>query len=72
MNSYKLNGIAGHLTRRIIIESLNIVPTELYKTVKSIDNNGVITTHDGRMFKLKLEYLGNEPVKQIKTKLSEL
>jgi len=59
MNSWKLNGIAGHLTRQIIIESLNIKPTELYKTVKSIDNNGIITTHDNRKFKLELKYLGN-------------
>ena len=60
MNSWKLNGIAGHLTRQIIIESLNIVPTELYKTVKSINNNGIITLHDGRKFKLELKYLGND------------
>jgi len=59
MNSWKLNGIAGHLTRQIIIESLNIVPTELYKTVKSIDNEGIITLNDGRKFKLELKYLGN-------------
>lgn len=61
MNSYKLNGMAGHLTRQTIIKSLNITPpTELYKTVKNIDSNGVITLHDGRKFKLELKYLGNE------------
>lgn len=60
MNSWKLNGIAGHLTRQIIIESLNIVPTQLYKIVKSIDNDGIITLHDGRKFKLELRYLENE------------
>ena len=57
MNSWKLNGIAGHLTRQIIIESLNIIPTQIYKIVKSIDNNGIIVLHDGRKFKLKLEEL---------------
>ena len=60
MNSWKLNGIAGHLTRQIIIESLNIMPTELYKIVKSIDNKGIIILHDDRKFKLELKYLGNE------------
>ena len=60
MNSWKLNGIAGQRTRQIIIESLNIVPTQLYKIVKSIDNDGIITLHDGRKFKLELRYLENE------------
>ena len=55
MNSYRLNGMAGHLTRQAIIKGLNITPTELYKTVKSIDNNGIIILHDGRKFKLELK-----------------
>ena len=60
MNSWKLNGISGQLTRQTIIKSLNIVPTEIYKTVKSIDNDGIIILHDGRKFKLELKYLGND------------
>lgn len=55
MNSYKLNGMAGHLTRQAIIKGLNITSIELYKTVKSIDNNGIIILHDGRKFKLELK-----------------
>jgi predicted transcriptional regulator len=55
MNSYRLNGMAGHLTRQAIIKGLNITSTELYKTVKSIDNNGIIILHDGRKFKLELK-----------------
>jgi predicted transcriptional regulator len=62
MNSWKLNGMAEHLTRKTITESLNITHTELYKTVKSIDNKGIITLHDGRKFKLELKYLGNEQI----------
>lgn len=60
MNSWKLNGMAGHLTRRTIINGLNISPLDLYKIVKDIDNHGIIVLHDGRKFKLKLEYLGDE------------
>lgn len=55
MNSWKLNGIAGHLTRRAIIEKLSITFTEIYKTVKSIDNNGIIETKDGKKYKLELK-----------------
>lgn len=54
MNSWKLNGIAGHLTRQAIIKKLNINFTQIYKTIKSIDNNGVIETHDGKKYKLEL------------------
>ena len=58
MNSYKLNGMAGHLTRQAIMKALDISPSQLYKTIKSIDNNGIILLHDGRKFKLELiQYL---------------
>ena len=33
MNSYKLNGQAGHYYRKAICEGLNIPHTEIYKTV---------------------------------------
>jgi len=55
MNSYKLNGIAGHTCRTAICESLKIRHFEIYKVVKNIDSNGVIETTDGTKFKLKLE-----------------
>jgi len=55
MNSWKLNGIAGHLTRGAICKGLKIHHTEIYKTVKSIDNSGIITTKDDKQYQLKLE-----------------
>jgi hypothetical protein len=55
MNSYKLNGIAGHTCRKAICESLKIRHFDIYKVVKNIDSNGVIETGDGAKFKLKLE-----------------
>ena len=54
MNSYKLNGTVGHLARMAINEGLDIVNSEIYKVVKSIDNNGIITTKDDKKYKLKL------------------
>ena len=54
MNSYKLNGQAGHHYRRAIWKGLNIPPSQIYKTVMSISNDGVITTKDGKQFKIKL------------------
>jgi len=56
MNSYKLNGIAGHLTREAICRGLEIPSFQLYKVVKSIDyRTGIITLKDGRTFKLELK-----------------
>jgi len=55
MNSYKLNGIAGHTCRAAICESLKIRHIDIYKVVKNIDSNGIIETNDGTKFKLKLE-----------------
>jgi|LakMenEpi03Aug12_release.lakeMendotaPanAssembly.Ray.scaffolds.fasta_scaffold191330_5 hypothetical protein len=60
MNSWKLNGIAGHLTRKAIISKLNITFTQIYKTVKSIDNNGIIETYDGKKYVLELKEIENE------------
>jgi sugar-specific transcriptional regulator TrmB len=54
MNSWKLNGLAGHLTRRAIVKKLNIPFFEIYKTVKSIDNSGTIETKDGKKYELIL------------------
>lgn len=60
MNSWKLNGIAGHLTRTAICEKLNIRFTDIYKTVKSINNNQIIEIHDGKKYKLELKEIKNE------------
>jgi hypothetical protein len=54
MNSYKLNGQAGHYYRKAICEGLNIPHTEIYKTVMDISLDGIITTKDGKQFKVKL------------------
>lgn len=45
-----MNGIAGHLFRQMIYKQLAIEPLQIYKVVKSIDESGKITTHDGREF----------------------
>jgi len=55
MNSYKLNGIVGHVARMAICKGLNIHHTDIYKTVKDIKADGTIYTKDGKKFKLKLE-----------------
>ena len=55
MNAYKLNGIVGYTARKAIYEGLNIQWTEIYKTVKDITDEGIITTKDGKKYKLKLE-----------------
>jgi len=63
MNSWKLNGIAGHLTREAIINSLNITFSELYKTVKSIysiNNINIIETQDGKKYTLILKEITDD------------
>lgn len=57
MNSWKLNGQAGHYFRDAVCKGLNIQHTEIYKTVKSIDNHGVIETYDGKKYQLELKPL---------------
>ena len=54
MNSYRLNGIAGHQFRRAVYKQLEISHTQIYKEEKSISNKGVITVKDGRKFTLSL------------------
>ena len=63
MNSWKLNGIAGHLARTAINKGLAIHHTEIYKVVKSIDYDGIIETHDGKKYKLTLEAIKNDTSK---------
>lgn len=57
MNSYKLNGKAGHFFRQAVCEGLNISHTEIYKVVDKISDDGIITTKKGKKYKLKLEEL---------------
>ena len=60
MNSWKLNGMAGHLARQAICRGLGIHHTEIYKIVKSVSNDGVIETHEGKKYKLTLEEIKDE------------
>jgi len=55
MNSYKLNGRAGHQYRSMICKHLGIKYTEIYKTIKEIEDDGTIILHDGRKFKPELK-----------------
>jgi len=54
MNSYKLNGIAGHTARVAICKGLGIEYTRIYKEIKDISSEGVIETQDGKKYELKL------------------
>lgn len=54
MNSYKFHGMTGHLVRQAIVTSLNVPFSGIYKTIKDINTNGIITLSDGRKFKLEL------------------
>ena len=51
MNSYELNSIAGHHYRKLICETLNVNISNIYKTVKYIDNEGIISLQDGKKYK---------------------
>lgn len=63
MNSWRLNGMAGHLARTAINKGLAIHHTEIYKIVKSISIDGTIETHDGKKYKLTLEEIKNDTSK---------
>lgn len=62
MNSWKLNGMAGHLTRSAICKSLNIHHTEIYKVVKSVHRD-VIETQDGKKYELILKEIKDDTSK---------
>lgn len=59
MNSYILNGVAGHYFRMTICKFLNIHWKDIYKTVKSISsteqNPCIIKTKDGKKYELILK-----------------
>ncbi len=52
--------MAGHLARTAINKGLDIHHTEIYKIVKSVNNDGIIETHDGKKYKLTLEIIKDE------------
>ena len=55
MNSFKLNGMAGHITRYAISQGLGIQHNDIYKTIKDISMGGIIETKDGKKYKLELK-----------------
>lgn len=55
MNSYKLNGIIAHASRISICRSLKIKYSDIYKEVRDITPDGVVTTRDGQQYLLALE-----------------
>jgi hypothetical protein len=55
MNPYELNGKIGSVARIAICKSLNIEPTEIYKVVKSIGFDGIVTTKEGKEYILILK-----------------
>lgn len=55
--------MAGHLARQAIYKGLAIHHTEIYKAVKSVSNDGVIETHDGKKYKLTLEVIKDDTSK---------
>lgn len=62
MNSYKLNGMVGHTLRIAICKFFSIPHTEIYKKVKDISNDGIITTDDGRQYKVTLKEINNDTI----------
>ncbi len=59
MNSYKLNGKAGHAFRLAIISYFNIHPSVLYRSVKDINNNMIIMS-DNKVYELTLKEIKYE------------
>ena len=55
MNSWKLNGIAGHITKYAISQGLGIQHNDIYKTIKDISMGGIIETKEGKRYKLELK-----------------
>lgn len=55
--------MAGHLARTAINKGLAIHHTEIYKVVKSVNNDGVIETHEGKKYKLILKEIKDDTSK---------
>jgi sugar-specific transcriptional regulator TrmB len=52
--------MSGHLARQAINRGLNIHHTQIYKVVKSVNNEGIIETHDGKKYKLTLQIIKDD------------
>jgi hypothetical protein len=55
MNSWKLNSHASHYFKQAVTKGLFINYSDIYKTIKDIDENGVIETKDGKKYQLELK-----------------
>lgn len=60
MNPYKLNSIAGIHVKAAIAKSLNIDESDVYETIASINEYGVIETTDGKKYKLELKEIKDD------------
>ncbi len=59
MNSYKLNGMAGHTFRSAVCKFFSIPHTDIYKKIKDISSDGIITTDDNKKYKVILKEISN-------------
>jgi hypothetical protein len=53
MNSYKFNSTSNYILRYVISNFFKINHTEVYKKVKSIDND-IITTDNNKKYRITL------------------
>jgi len=54
MNSWKMNGQAGHHLRNAIAISLEVHHSQVYKEVVDIDLKGIVSTNNGKTYKIRL------------------
>lgn len=54
MNAYRFNSVAQYHLRKCISKELQIDYSDVYRVVKDIDYEGLITTKDGKKYKLGL------------------
>jgi len=59
MNSYKLNSIVGHTLRSAVCKFFNIPHIDIYKKIKDISSDGIITTDDNKKYKVILKEINN-------------
>jgi hypothetical protein len=56
MNSWRVNGISGHMFRQAIINYFKLEPSSIYRAIKDVDCvNSIVTMYDDRKYKLTLE-----------------
>jgi hypothetical protein len=56
MNSWKVNGISGHMFRQAIINYFKLEPSSIYRAIKDVDSvNSIVTMYDGKKYKITLE-----------------